>query len=238
MRSPRDPRPPRARLASRINSNGRGAGVPSRLPTVHSETTLGTLPRARRFPGSQVVVRREPSPVAFISIAGRISIQRKGRHASASNFPELCNSDGLRHHPSKYRVFARVSGNVGNNNRPARPTSGGYAAGRSPMWIGSWLAYGEILRNSAIGAARSSLRATQRPRVVSIASTKGEIEITGPGATIEIMGQGLPTGTTVRGLTTVQGLTRITTNKVEDIIPRRDSRPHQRSEFSAQRVII
>jgi hypothetical protein len=75
------------------------------------------------------------------------------------------------------------------------------------MSIGSWLAYGEILRNSAIGAARSSLRATQHPRVVSIASTKGEIEITGPGATIEIMGQGLPTGITVRGLTTVQGLT-------------------------------
>ena len=58
---------------------------------------------------------------------------KKGRHASASNFPELCNSDGLRHHPSEYRVFARVSGNVGNNNRPARPTSGGYAARRSPM---------------------------------------------------------------------------------------------------------
>ena len=38
---------------------------------------------------------------------------KKGRHASASNFPELCNSDGLRHHPSEYRVFARVSGNVG-----------------------------------------------------------------------------------------------------------------------------
>jgi hypothetical protein len=71
VRSPRDPRPPRARSASRINSNGRGAGVRSR------ETTPGTLPRARRFPGSQVVVRREPSHVAFISIAGRISIQRK-----------------------------------------------------------------------------------------------------------------------------------------------------------------
>jgi len=45
-----------------------------------------------------------------------VSIQRKGGHASASNFPELCDSDGLRHHPSKFRVFARVSGNVGTTN--------------------------------------------------------------------------------------------------------------------------
>jgi hypothetical protein len=45
-----------------------------------------------------------------------VSIQGKGGHASASNFPELCDSDGLRHHPSKFRVFARVSGNVGTTN--------------------------------------------------------------------------------------------------------------------------
>ena len=76
-----------------------------------------------------------------------------------------------------------------------------------------------MVRNSAIGAAPSSLKATLRPHVVSIASTKGEIEITGPGATIEIMGQGLPTGTTVRGLTTVQGLTIMTTNKLEGRLP-------------------
>jgi hypothetical protein len=38
---------------------------------------------------------------------------KKGRHASASNFPEPCNSGGLQHHPSEYRVFARVSRNVG-----------------------------------------------------------------------------------------------------------------------------
>jgi hypothetical protein len=64
------------------------------------------------------------------------------------------------------------------------------------------------------------------------------IEIMDRVATIVIMGQGHMTETTGQGLTTVQGLMRITTNKVEDIIPRRDSRPHQRSEFSAQRVII
>jgi hypothetical protein len=45
-----------------------------------------------------------------------VSIQRKGGYASASNFPGLCDSDGLRHHPSEYRVFARVSGNVGATN--------------------------------------------------------------------------------------------------------------------------
>ena len=78
-----------------------------------------------RPPGpSQVVVRREPSRVAFISIVRRSTFRaelrtfqpRKGGYASASNFPELCDSDGLQHHPSKFRVFARVSGNVGTTN--------------------------------------------------------------------------------------------------------------------------
>ena len=41
----------------------------------------------------------------------------------------------------------------------------------------------------------------------------------GKGVTIEIMGQGLTTGTTGQGLTTVQGLTIMTTNKVEDRLP-------------------
>jgi hypothetical protein len=74
--------------------------------------------------------------------------------------------------------------------------------------------------------------------VVRIATTgKGVmIEIMDRVATIVIMGQGHMTETTGQGLTTVEGLTRITTNKVEDIIPRRDSRPHQRSEFSVQQV--
>jgi hypothetical protein len=98
------------------------------------------------------------------------------------------------------------------------------------MWIGSWLAYGEMLRNSAIGAARSSRRATQHPLVVSIASTKGEIEITGPGATIEIMGQGLPTGTTVRGLTTVQGLTIMMRSKGLEEHHERDQAGHDGHE--------
>jgi hypothetical protein len=133
--------------------------------------------------------------------------------------------------------FRKSIAERGNNRGPARPTFGGYAARKSPMWTGSWHAYGEILRNSAIGAARL-LHKWMRPRVVRIATT-GQgvpIEIMGRGATIEIMGQGPMTGTTGQGLTTVQGLTRITTNKVEYIIPQRDSRPHQRSEFSVQRV--
>ena len=85
---------------------------------------------------SQVVVRREPSRVGLISIVGRSTFRaelrtfeskERGGHASASNFPELCNSDGLRHHPSKYRVFARVSGNVGT-------TKGLHARRLAAMW--------------------------------------------------------------------------------------------------------
>jgi hypothetical protein len=81
------------------------------------------------------------------------------------------------------------------------------------MWTGSWLAYGKILRTSAIGAARF-LHKGMRPRVVRIATTgKGvTIEIMCRGATIEIMGQGLTTGTTGQGLTTVQGPTIMATN--------------------------
>jgi hypothetical protein len=55
--------------------------------------------RAKHFPGSSAR-----------------SIRRKGRHASASSFPELCDSNGLRHYTSRSRVFARVSGNVGTTN--------------------------------------------------------------------------------------------------------------------------
>src|SRR5215212_7023936 len=61
---------------------------------------------------------------------------------------------------------------------------------------GSWLAYGEIRRNSAIGAARSLNKATMRPHVVRIAST-------GKGGTIEIMGKGATTGNTGQGVTTM-----------------------------------
>jgi hypothetical protein len=66
--------------------------------------------------------------------------------------------------------------------------------------------------------------------VVSIASTKGEIEITDPGATIEIMGQGLPTGTTVRGLTTVQGLTIMMRSKGLEEHHERDQARHDGHE--------
>jgi hypothetical protein len=65
-----------------------------------------------------------------------------------------------------------------------------------PMWTGSWLAYGEILRNSAVGAVRFLNKATMRPHVVRIAST-------GKGVTIEIMGKGATTGNTGQGVTTM-----------------------------------
>jgi len=71
-----------------------------------------------------------------------------------------------------------------------------------PMWTGSLLAYGEILRNSAHGAARFLNKATTRPDVVRIATT-------GKGVTIGIMGRGVTTGTTAQGVTTM------TTNKGE-----------------------
>ncbi|QHO71377.1 hypothetical protein ACH79_00770 [Bradyrhizobium sp. CCBAU 051011] len=91
------------------------------------------------------------------------------------------------------------------------------------MRTGSWLAYGETLRTSAIGAARFLHKATRR-HVVRIATTgKGvTIEIMDRVATIVIMGQGPMTETTGQGLTTVQGLTIITTNKVEDSLSAAD----------------
>jgi hypothetical protein len=95
--------------------------------------------------------------------------------------------------------------------------SGGYAARKSLMWKGSWRAYGEILRNSAIGVA-PFLHKAMRPRVVSWVATMGKgatIENMRRGATIEIMGQGHMTETMGQGLTTVRGLTIITTNNVE-----------------------
>ncbi|KRQ99407.1 hypothetical protein CQ12_40460 [Bradyrhizobium jicamae] len=89
------------------------------------------------------------------------------------------------------------------------------------MWTGSWLAYGEILRNSAIVAARF-LHKAKRPHVVRIATTgKGvTIEIMNRGATIAIMAQGPMTETTAQSRTTVQSRTIMTTNKVEDRLPR------------------
>jgi|KBSSwiStaDraftv2_1062776.scaffolds.fasta_scaffold143702_3 hypothetical protein len=61
------------------------------------------------------------------------------------------------------------------------------------MLTGSWLAYGEILRNSAIGAARFFNKATMRLHVVRIATTgkDGMIEITGRGLQKGITGPGL-----------------------------------------------
>src|SRR5712671_6455476 len=46
-----------------------------------------------------------------VSISARFN-PRKGGYANT----KLCDSDWLRHHLSKYRVFARASGNVGTAN--------------------------------------------------------------------------------------------------------------------------
>jgi hypothetical protein len=94
--------------------------------------------------------------------------------------------------------------------------SGGYAARKFPMWRGSWLAYGETLRNSAIVAAPFLHRVTMRPHVLKIAPTgKGVmIETMSKGVTIEGMGRGVTTEIT--GVTAVnmgQGLTTMRTNK-------------------------
>src|SRR5882757_8641812 len=86
--------------------------------------------------------------------------------------------------------------------------SGGCVARKFPMRTGSWLAYGEILSNSADGAARFLNRAITRPDVVRIATT-------GKDVTTGTTGRGATTGTTGRGLTGTTGrsLTTMTTNK-------------------------
>jgi hypothetical protein len=110
--------------------------------------------------------------------------------------------------PFKVPRFRKSIGERGNNKRPARPMSGGCAARKSPMWTGSSLAYGEILSNSADGAARFLNKAITRPDAVKIATT-------GIGVTTGTTGKGVTTGTTGRGLTgtTGRGLTTMTTNK-------------------------
>jgi hypothetical protein len=114
----------------------RGAGAPSCLPNCSQRDRAWAAPRARHFlMQSRMSTYRAPADVGtdrhpFRCCATRtftsciyfdkaLSVwnpahfnPKEDRHASASNFPEFC-SDGLRHHPSKYRVFARVSGNVG-----------------------------------------------------------------------------------------------------------------------------
>jgi len=90
------------------------------------------------------------------------------------------------------RVFARVSG-TWEQQMPARPTSGGCAARKSPMWTGSWLAYGEILRNSADRAARCLNRATTRPDVVRTRLRAKRLRH-------RLRGKGVTTGTMSRAL--------------------------------------
>jgi len=81
------------------------------------------------------------------------------------------------------------------------------------MWTGSWLAYGEILRNLATGAARF-LHKAMRLHVARIATTGKDVTIETMGRG-EIMGHDRMTETTGHGLITVQGPTIMTTNRVE-----------------------
>jgi hypothetical protein len=112
------------RAATAGSANGLGVMYFMPLPCLpcprRAPRSSAHLPRAftsccatRTFPSWTYFNRRAKH---FPYGTPHVSIQRKGGHASASNFPELCDSDGLRHHPSKYRVFARVSGNVGTTN--------------------------------------------------------------------------------------------------------------------------
>jgi hypothetical protein len=79
-----------------------------------------------------------------------------------------------------------------NNRWPARRTSGGCAARRSPMWTESWRACGEILHNSANHAVRLLNQPPTRPDVAT----------TSRGLTIGTIGRDLTIATMGRDLTT------------------------------------
>ncbi len=138
---------------------------------------------------------------------------KKGRHASAPNFPELCTGHRLRHHPSEQRLFARVSGNLGT-------TEGLHARRLADM----------RRADSRCGEDRGLLAAetpnlSDRCRAVFAerdVPSRGEDRDYrqrrydrdyGHVATIVNMGQGPMTETSGRGRTMAQGLTRISTTK-------------------------
>ncbi len=153
---------------------------------------------------SQVVVRREPSRVAFISIVGRSTFRAEFR-----TFQSKERADMRAHRTFlgfaiamgcgitlQSTAFSQEYRGTWEQQMACTPTSGGCAVRKSPMWTGSSLAYGEILRNSADSAARFLNKATTRPDVVRIATT-------GKGVTIGIMGRSVTTGTTGRGAPTM-----------------------------------
>ena len=78
----------------------------------------------------------------------------------------------------KMQPFRRIIEERGNNKWPARPMSGGYAARRSPIRTGLWLACNEIANNSARHVARSLSQRSTR-----VATTSRD--------TIGIIGQGV-----------------------------------------------
>jgi hypothetical protein len=73
-------------------------------------------------------------------------------------------------------VFPQQYRERGNNKEPAPLTFGDYAARKFLMWIGSWLACGETLRNSAIVAARYLHNATRPPAVRIAIMSRGRYD--------------------------------------------------------------
>ena len=98
----------------------------------------------------------------------------------------------MRHRFLKMWRFRKSIEEPRNNRWPARRTSGGCAARRSPMWTESWRACGEILHNSADHAVRSLKQAPTRPDV-AMTSRGLTIGTIGRDLTIATMGQGLTT---------------------------------------------
>ena len=117
----------RVRDLKQLAGGDGGSGERSRREVLHAATLsslssprIAHLPRpftsccaTRTFPSWTYFSRRAKH---FPCGTPHFQSKERGGHASASNFPELCDSDGLRRHPSKCRVFARVSGNVGTTN--------------------------------------------------------------------------------------------------------------------------
>jgi hypothetical protein len=86
--------------------------------------------------------------------------------------------------------------------------SGGCAARKSPMWIGSWDAYGEIPSNSVESVARFSHKATTRPDVRIATTDKGILK----GTTDKEGTTGTTGGEVMTGITG-RDLTMMTTNR-------------------------
>jgi hypothetical protein len=183
----------------------------------------GISPRA--FP-SCCATRTFPSCIYFNQRRSNFraelrTFQSKERvdHASASSFPELCDSDGLRRHPSKYRVSQEYRG-----------TWEQQMACTPDVWR---LCGAQVPDADRIVAClrRNTPQLSARCRAVfeqsDNAPRRGErIATTGKGVTIGIMGRSATTGTSGRGVMT----TNKTTNKEKD-------RLHLRCECEVVRPI-